>query len=117
MAARVYHGDFNSWDDVVREFRISSKPPFAPIEPEVIFASYEIDGYEGAAVVVFKMKAEDKKVYYVTGGHCSCHGLEDQWDLTEYDSALQFMAALEKGIGGYTRDADAKALMEFVKAL
>lgn len=117
MAARIYHGNFSSWDDVVREFALGAKPPFAPVEPEVIFAAYHIDGYEGSATVVFKMKAEDKKVYFVSGGHCSCFGLEDQWDVTEYDSPLQFRAALEKGSMGYIRDADEKALMEFVKAL
>lgn len=47
---------------------------------EIILADYDIDGYDGSAYVLF---TRDGKLYEVSGGHCSCMGLEDQWDEEE----------------------------------
>ena len=43
---------------------------------ELLYASYSQDGYDGSAVVVLR---RDGELRLVSGGHCSCHGLEDQW--------------------------------------
>lgn len=81
---QIYYGDFTTphwkngevnWDCVQREFDI------VKTEPEVIYAGYYDDyGYSGDAVVLYK---EDGKLWYVDGGHCSCYGLEGQWDPDE----------------------------------
>lgn len=42
----------------------------------ILFASYGDDNYEGDAWVLFE---QGDKLYEVSGGHCSCYGLEDQW--------------------------------------
>ncbi|MED3974596.1 hypothetical protein P4639_14480 [Priestia megaterium] len=50
---------------------------------EVLFASYgDVDGtgLEGEAFVLF---VQDGKLYEVNGNHCSCHGLEGQWEPEE----------------------------------
>jgi hypothetical protein len=54
------------------------KPEFQGID--VLFASYEYAGYEGDAFVLFR---KDGKLYEVNGGHCSCYGLEGQWEPEE----------------------------------
>lgn len=55
-----------------------AKPEFQGIE--ILLASYEYAGYEGSAFVLFR---KDGKLYEVNGGHCSCYGLEGQWEPEE----------------------------------
>ena len=43
---------------------------------ELLYACYESYGDDGSAMVVFR---KDGKLFIVSGGHCSCYGLEDQW--------------------------------------
>lgn len=47
---------------------------------EVLFASYGSGGWDGDAIVLIKRNG---KLYTSEGGHCSCCGLEDQWELIE----------------------------------
>jgi hypothetical protein len=46
----------------------------------VLLASYETASYEGYAFVLFE---RDRKLYEVNGSHCSCYGLEGQWEPEE----------------------------------
>jgi hypothetical protein len=43
----------------------------------VLFASYSYENYSGDAWVLFE---KDGNLYEVNGSHCSCYGLEGQWD-------------------------------------
>jgi hypothetical protein len=47
---------------------------------EVIFASYGSQCYDGDAIVIFERQG---KYYTSEGGHCSCSGLEGQWEMIE----------------------------------
>lgn len=82
-----YFNDFTSWADVTREFHVDVPEP-----EEVLCADYEIDGYEGSAQVIYR---HGDRVFEVVGGHCSCHGLENQWEPEEYDLATA-LAAFKK---------------------
>lgn len=44
---------------------------------EVLLAYYSAEGYEGTAFVLFR---RDGELYEVHGSHCSCYGLEGQWE-------------------------------------
>lgn len=46
----------------------------------ILFASYGQANYSGDAWVLFE---KDGKLYEVNGGHCSCYGLEGQWEPEE----------------------------------
>ena len=46
----------------------------------ILFASYGQDNYSGDAWVLFE---ENGKLFEVNGGHCSCYGLEGQWEEEE----------------------------------
>ena len=70
----MFYGDFTSKEDVCREFRIDN------FDGTVIFAAYEYEDYSGSAEVIF---IHDGKFYMVQGGHCSCNGLEEQWEPVE----------------------------------
>lgn len=83
-----YFGVFSDWEDVQNEFKTTYPKPEL-----VIFAGYDSDGYSGSAVVVFK---DNGKFYYVQGGHCSCHGLEEQFDPEEYESAELLVEVFKK---------------------
>jgi hypothetical protein len=49
-------------------------------EEEVLFASYGGGCYDGFAIVLFQ---RDGKLYTSEGSHCSCYGLEGQWEMIE----------------------------------
>ena len=48
----------------------------------ILFGYYSYEDYSGYAYVLFE---QDGKLYEVNGGHCSCNGLEDQWEPEETD--------------------------------
>jgi hypothetical protein len=87
-----YFGQFTSRDDVAREFEYGNwsgagykAEPFVPAEgfpseDEMLFASYETPRYEGSALVLFERGG---KLFEVNGSHCSCYGLEGQWEPEE----------------------------------
>lgn len=79
---RVYAADFDSWDDVMNSFGVSEKIK----EPEYVYAMYCSRDYEGSAITVYA-NSKAGPIYVVSGGHCSCYGLEDQWDPTEHTPA------------------------------
>lgn len=43
----------------------------------ILFASYSYANYSGDAWVLFEQNGE---LYEVNGSHCSCYGLEGQWE-------------------------------------
>lgn len=47
---------------------------------EVLLASYVYEDYNGEAFVLLR---QDGKLMEVHGSHCSCYGLEDQWEPEE----------------------------------
>lgn len=47
---------------------------------KILLASYTNECYEGDAFVLFE---RDGKLFEVNGGHCSCFGLEGQWEPEE----------------------------------
>ena len=51
-----------------------------PNDDDILFASYTSERYEGYATVLFKSEG---KFYIVEGSHCSCYGLEGQWEPDE----------------------------------
>lgn len=57
---------------------------------KILFASYGCESYEGSAWLLFE---NDGKIFEINGSHCSCYGLEDQWDPEEV-----FLEALEHRI-------------------
>lgn len=73
---KVYYG-FENQGDMANAFEISSEQLEGV---EVLYAAYDCECYEGSAHVIFR---KDDKLYEVNGGHCSCYGLEGQWEPEE----------------------------------
>jgi hypothetical protein len=56
----------------------------------ILFATYTYEDYSGYAWVLF-YDEEKKKLFEVNGSHCSCMGLEGQWEPEETNlEAIEF---------------------------
>lgn len=69
----IYTGNFTCDKDIVNEFATSDFPK----DLKIIFADYDCPPYEGYAYVLYY---QGGNFYEVHGSHCSCYGLEDQWE-------------------------------------
>lgn len=76
MLKDVYLGDWNNLDEMLSYFRVDKS---AAEGYKVIVATYDCD-YDASAFVLLK---KGRKYYEVHGSHCSCYGLEGQWDIEE----------------------------------
>ncbi len=86
----VFQNQFGNWADIQRDFAMNEPEP-----DEVLLAKYEYENYEGSAEVYFR---RGDKFYIAAGSHCSCYGLEGQWDPEEYASRELFIECLRKGV-------------------
>lgn len=84
---QTYNDLFSNWEDVQREFCTGEAEP-----EEVIYARYDYQDYSGDATVVYR---NGKKFSIVEGGHCSCFGLETQFEPTDYTKD-EILAALDR---------------------
>lgn len=77
----VFLHDFTDKDSVIREFNDKfSDEPLKTGDYEdinILFASYSYENYSGDAWVLFE---KNEELFEVNGSHCSCYGLEEQWE-------------------------------------
>jgi hypothetical protein len=73
----MYLGHFSSKEEVAQAFAIDLKSLKGC---KILLAWYGFGDYDGSAFVLY---TRGGKLYEVTGGHCSCYGLEGQWDPEE----------------------------------
>ncbi len=78
----IYKGIFEKKEDVFLEFSDDYYEIGDVMKEEmkncnILFAWYGQGDYDGSAFVLFERNG---KLYEVNAGHCSCYGLEDQWD-------------------------------------
>jgi hypothetical protein len=85
-----YLNNWSSREEMLADFEIKED---ALAGAEVLLASYGTPSYEGYAFVLFK---RDGKLYEANGSHCSCYGLEGQWEPEETDVA-SLRHRMEKG--------------------
>jgi hypothetical protein len=105
----MYYGWFDGQDDVTGNFNIGAE---ALQDCEVLFAAYDGD-YDGEALVVFR---RDGMLYEVNGGHCSCYGLEDQWE-PEETSIEALRHRVKQGTLGYQLGGYAEGFREMLDRL
>ena len=91
----MYLGFLTCKEDVFQEFGV----PQDEQDCKILFAYYEHEDYgcDGRAFVLLE---RNQKLYEVNGGHCSCYGLEGQWD-PEETSVDALMYRLREGACGY----------------
>ena len=104
------------WD----AYKDSSKPPISDSPEfkgvEILLASYGSGGYEGSAFVLFR---RDGQLYEVNGSHCSCYGLENQWDpeLTTVEALRHRLTKGTLGADSYYDNSFATELHQVLDAL
>lgn len=77
---KEYYNLFGSWGDICYNFAEDYDKSLDLPEPKYVYADYDCADYEGYAVVITSWDGETFGV--VEGSHCSCYGLEDQWEPT-----------------------------------
>lgn len=82
MATKVIEGAFGDkgerWQaptDMLEEFEVPSEVLDGCT---IIWARYQADSYEGEWACLYL--GPDGELYWVEGSHCSCCGLEGQWE-------------------------------------
>ena len=74
---KIYFAGFESQEDMMNGFEITSEQLEGV---EILYACYDGGGYEGEAHVIFR---KEGKLYEVNASHCSCYGLDGQWEPEE----------------------------------
>lgn len=70
-------GWFSDVRDIERDFQLAEN---SLDDAKILLAWYGGGDYEGSAFVLFEQYG---KLYEVNGSHCSCYGLEGQWEPEE----------------------------------
>lgn len=68
-----FKSDSTSWNN-------GSSTKEIPKDIKILVAFYSLENYSGNAIVIFEY---DGKLFEVNGSHCSCYGLEGQWEPEE----------------------------------
>jgi hypothetical protein len=78
---------FGDWagEDVSAILSDFQAPKDALDGAEIIAAEYTYECYSGSAMVVYR--GADGLLYEAHGSHCSCYGLEGQWEPEEVSRA------------------------------
>ena len=76
----------------------------------ILYASYTYECYEGDAVVV-GYRPSTGLFFYVEGGHCSCYGLEGQWEETSLtvEEVNEFYQRGHRAITNWINEGEANA--------
>lgn len=85
----------NDWEGCAAEDVFQDFDTEGGKDIEIIIASYTCGDYSGDAFVLY-LDRSDGKLYEVNGSHCSCFGLEGQWEPEEV-SVDAMKHRIEKG--------------------
>lgn len=66
-----------------------------PKQYKILYADYTYENYSGDAYVLGFDK-EQNKFFEVHGSHCSCYGLEGQWEPEYFEDLEQLQSLCEK---------------------
>ena len=75
----MYIGGFTNICSIINKFDINADEL---ADKTIIMAYYDNEGWEGKAYVLL-MDDDTGKLYEVHASHCSCYGLEGQWEPKE----------------------------------
>jgi len=105
---KAYIDGFENEQNVLEQFTASAEYN----KVKILFAWYNYEDYSGSAFVLFK---QGRKLYEVSGSHCSCYGLEGQWS-PEETSVKELLYRLDNG-KGYWYGAPEDELRKVLKSL
>lgn len=107
--AETYIEEFSSNEDIIDRY---NAPADTFTDATVHLAWYGYGDYCGSSIVIFE---KDGKLYEVNGSHCSCMGLEGQWQPEE--TSWEAIAMRKHYGSGCEGNVEAmKRIKELVKA-
>lgn len=110
----MYLNDWKNggFDEMVRNFNLN-KDDLRDVD--ILLASYCDEwGLEGDAFVLFR---HDGRLFEVNGSHCSCHGLEGQWN-PEETTKEALLHRIDKGsLGNRGNHHFSKELRELLESI
>ena len=94
----MFLGQWGSIEDLINDFNDYDGQDTTQYEGiEILLAYYLYECYGGYAFVLFR---KDGELYEVNGSHCSCYGLEGQWEPEETTvEALRHRLEADKHFG------------------
>jgi len=107
----MYLTNFKSKEDIENEYNTKLSDDI-----EILLAWYGYGDYCGSSFVLYR---QNGKLYEVNGNHCSCNGLEGQWEAEE-TSIETLEKVLDEGTkftGSYLDEGEAEAGLELRKVL
>lgn len=104
----IFLNDWKCEDDVFNDFQHKKTEDI-----KILFASYGYANYSGEAFVLF---ISNNQLYEVNASHCSCYGVEGQWEPEKTDlEAIKFrLTNGGMGTDSYCGNEFAKELMTFI---
>lgn len=105
---QVYYEGWENREEVEASFQIKLT------DEDILIAIYALGDYEGSAFILFK---KDGKLFEVNGGHCSCYGLEGQWEPEETTIEAIEMRNEDGSIIGYDKSykEEIKEIIKYIK--
>ena len=108
MKDKVYVQEFSDNEDIISNY---AAPSDALEGATVYLAWYGYGSYDGESLVVFE---KNGILYEVNGSHCSCYGLEHQWQPEE----TSWEALAMRDMGSYSSgEQEAGAILKELVAL
>jgi hypothetical protein len=98
LKTQYFLGDWSDANEVASSFDTDE-----PMKVNILLACYTYEDYSGDAWVLFE---QDGKLYEASGGHCSCNGLEGQWEPEEVTLPVLKMRNLDYGSDYYDSNKD-----------
>lgn len=94
----MFLGQWDNIEDLINDFEYYGDKDYSKYEGiEILLAYYLYEDYSGEAFVLFR---KDGVLYEVNGSHCSCYGLEGQWDPEETSvNALKYRYGVNEHFG------------------
>lgn len=98
----IYLQNFTDREQMEQSFQTT-----IPEDAKILLAWYGYGDYSGSTFVLFM---QDGKLYEVNGSHCSCNGIEGQWDPeeTSIEALEHIMNNGSKFSGDYEGGAEAE---------
>lgn len=101
----MFYNNFSDVEDIISNYGIKDTELLGAT---IIYADYTYEEYTGSSYVLFW---KDGKYYEVYGSHCSCYGLEDQWDPEEI-TISELMKLADRGVHDLQIFLDLKAFLK-----
>ena len=101
-----------SVDDVLSGYGISREDMDGM---EVLFAYYSYEDYSGYSFVLLR-DAQSGELFEVNASHCSCYGLEDQWEPEPVTLEELIHRVRHGSVAGLSKEEDLGALLALSEA-